>query len=109
MKALNDAGRSTSNFIVILNDNEMSIAQNVGGMSRYLSKLRTDPVYTKTKEDIDNFLDRLPNFSKKARAAARKLKGTVKYLFTPGVFFEQIGYKYYGPVDGHNFEELIKP
>lgn len=107
-EALNDAGRSTTNFIVILNDNEMSIAQNVGGMSRYLSKLRTDPFYTKTKEDIDNFLNRMPNFSKRARRAIAKLKGTVKYLFTPGVFFEQLGYKYYGPVDGHNLEELTK-
>lgn len=107
-EALNDAGRSTSNFIVILNDNEMSIAQNVGGMSKYLSKLRTDPFYTKTKEDIDNFLNRMPNFSKKARRAIEKLKGTVRYLFTPGVFFEQLGYKYYGPVDGHNMEELVK-
>ncbi|HEY5583935.1 MAG TPA: 1-deoxy-D-xylulose-5-phosphate synthase [Ruminiclostridium sp.] len=107
-EALNDAGRSTSNFIVILNDNEMSIAHNVGGMSRYLSKLRTEPVYTKTKEDIDNFLNKMPNFTRKARAAVAKLKGTLKYLFTPGVFFEQLGYKYYGPVDGHNFEELSK-
>ena len=107
-EALNDGGRLTSNFIVILNDNEMSIAHNVGGLSKYLSRLRTDPVYTKTKEDIDNFLDKMPNFTKKARAAARKLKGTVKYLFIQGAFFEQLGYKYYGPVDGHNFEELNK-
>ena len=107
-EALNDGGRLTSNFIVILNDNEMSISHNVGGMAKYLSKLRTDPVYTKTKEDIDYFLNKMPNFSKKARAAARKLKGTVKYLFTQGVFFEQLGYKYYGPVDGHDFEELNK-
>ena len=107
-EALNDAGRLTSNFIVILNDNEMSIAQNVGGMSRYLSKLRTDPVYTKTKEDIDNFLDKMPNIGKKARKAVRKLKSTVKYLITPGVFFEQLGYKYYGPVDGHSLDELNK-
>lgn len=107
-EALNDAGRSTSNFIVILNDNEMSIAQNVGGMSKYLSRLRTDPFYTKTKEDIDNFLNRMPNFSKKAKRIVSKLKGTVKYLFTPGVFFEQLGYKYYGPVDGHSVEEITK-
>ena len=107
-EALNDAGRSTSNFIVILNDNEMSIAQNVGGMSKYLRNLRIDPFYTKTKEDIDNFLNRMPNFSKKARRAITKLKDTIKYLVTPGVFFEQLGYKYYGPVDGHNLEELSK-
>lgn len=107
-EALNDAARYTSNFIVILNDNEMSIAQNVGGMSRYLSKLRTDPFYTKTKEDIENFLDRMPKFSKKAKRVISKLKGTVKYIFTPGVFFEQLGYKYYGPVDGHNIEEISK-
>ncbi len=107
-EALNDAGRSTSNFIVILNDNEMSIAQNVGGMSKYFSKLRTDPFYTKTKEDIENFLDRMPNFSKKAKRVISKLKGTVKYIFTPGIFFEQLGYKYYGPIDGHNIEEISK-
>ncbi len=107
-EALNDGGRLNSNFIVILNDNEMSISHNVGGLSKYLSRLRTDPVYTKAKEDVDNFLERLPNFSKKARAAAIKIKGTVKYLFAQGVFFEQLGYKYYGPVDGHNFEELNK-
>lgn len=107
-EALNDAARYTSNFIVILNDNEMSIAQNVGGMSRYLSKLRTDPFYTKTKEDIENFLDRMPKFSKKARRVISKLKGTVKYIFTPGIFFEQLGYKYYGPVDGHNIDEISK-
>ncbi len=107
-EALNDGGRLNSNFIVILNDNEMSISHNVGGMSKYLSRLRTDPAYTKAKEDVDNFLDRMPNFSKKARAAARKIKGTVKYLFNQGAFFEQLGYKYYGPVDGHNFEELNK-
>ncbi len=107
-EALNDAGRLASNFIVVLNDNEMSIAQNVGGMSRYLSKLRTEPVYTKTKEDIDNFLDKMPNIGKRARKAVRKLKSTVKYLITPGVFFEQLGYKYYGPVDGHSFDELSK-
>jgi 1-deoxy-D-xylulose-5-phosphate synthase len=107
-EALNDAGRLASNFIVVLNDNEMSIAQNVGGMARYLSKLRTEPVYTKTKEDIDNFLDKMPNFGKRARKAVRKLKSTVKYLITPGVFFEQLGYKYYGPIDGHSMEELEK-
>lgn len=107
-EALNDAGRSNSNFIVILNDNEMSIGQNVGAMSRYLSKLRTDPFYTKTKEDLDNFLGRMPNFSKKAKHVLSKFKGTVKYLFTPGMFFEQLGYKYYGPVDGHNIEEISK-
>ncbi len=107
-EALNDGGRLNSNFIVILNDNEMSISHNVGGLSKYLSRLRTDPVYTKAKEDVDNFLEKLPNISKKARAAAIKIKGTVKYLFAQGVFFEQLGYKYYGPVDGHNFEELNK-
>ena len=107
-EALNDGGRLNSNFIVILNDNEMSISHNVGGLSKYLSRLRTDPVYTKAKEDVDNFLERLPNFSKKAKAAAIKIKGTIKYLFAQGVFFEQLGYRYYGPVDGHNFEELNK-
>ena len=105
-EALNDGGRLNSNFIVILNDNEMSITPNVGGLSRSFSKMRTGPFYTKTKEDIDNFLDRLPNLGGKTREAIRRIKGTIKYLITPGAIFESFGYKYYGPVDGHNIEEL---
>ena len=85
-EALNDGGRLNSNFIVILNDNEMSIAHNVGGMSKYLTRLRTDPFYTKTKADFDSFLDKLPGFSKKARLAAQKLKGSIKYLLLKGYF-----------------------
>ena len=105
-EALNDGGRLNSNFIVILNDNEMSITPNVGGLSRSFSKMRTGPFYTKTKEDIDNFLDRLPNLGGKTREAIRRIKGTIKYLITPGAIFESFGYKYYGPIDGHNIEEL---
>ena len=105
-EALNDGGRLNSNFIVILNDNEMSITPNVGGLSRSFSKMRTGPFYTKTKEDIDNFLDKLPNLGGKTREAIRRIKGTIKYLITPGAIFESFGYKYYGPVDGHNIEEL---
>ncbi len=105
-EALNDGGRLNSNFIVILNDNEMSITPNVGGLSRSFSKMRTGPFYTKTKEDIDNFLDKLPNLGGRTREAIRRIKGTIKYLITPGAIFESFGYKYYGPVDGHNIEEL---
>ena len=105
-EALNDGGRLNSNFIVILNDNEMSITPNVGGLSRSFSKMRTGPFYTKTKEDIDNFLDKLPNLGGKTREAIRRIKGTIKYLITPGAIFESFGYKYYGPIDGHNIEEL---
>ena len=105
-EGLNDGGRLNSNFIVILNDNEMSITPNVGGLSRSFSKMRTGPFYTKTKEDIDNFLDKLPNLGGKTREAIRRIKGTIKYLITPGAIFESFGYKYYGPVDGHNIEEL---
>jgi 1-deoxy-D-xylulose-5-phosphate synthase len=107
-EALNDGGRCPSNFIIVLNDNEMSIAKNVGGLSRYFSNIRTDPFYIKKRDYIDNFLDKLPKLGGKARKAVRKLKGSVKYLLTPGVMFEQLGYKYYGPIDGHNIKELNK-
>ena len=107
-EALNDGGRCPSNFIVVLNDNEMSIAKNVGGLSRYFSNIRTEPFYIKNRDYIDNILDKLPNLGGKARKAVRKLKGSVKYLLTPGVMFEQLGYKYYGPIDGHNIKELNK-
>jgi len=106
-EALNDAGRSPNNFIVILNDNEMSISKNVGGLSSYLSKITTEPIYFKVKEDIDLILNKIPAIGKSAAKALDRAKGTVKYLITPGIIFEELGFKYLGPIDGHNISELI--
>ncbi len=107
-EALNDAGRSPNNLIVILNDNEMSISKNVGGLSRYLSKIRTEPIYYKAKEDFDIILNKIPAIGKSAAKALNRAKGTIKYMIMPGVIFEELGFKYLGPIDGHNISELSK-
>lgn len=107
-EALNDAGRSPNNLIVVLNDNEMSISRNVGGLSRYLSRIRTEPIYFKVKEDIDLILNKIPAIGKTAAKALNRAKGTVKYMLTPGIIFEELGFKYLGPIDGHNLAELDK-
>ncbi len=105
-EALNDAGRSPNNIIVILNDNEMSISKNVGGLSRYLSKIRTEPMYFKVKEDLDLILNKIPAIGKGAAKALGAVKGSVKYLIVPGMIFEELGFKYLGPIDGHDITEL---
>jgi len=106
-EALNNAGRSSNNLIIILNDNGMSISKNVGGISRYLSKLRTQPIYSKAKEDLENLLNMIPAIGKSATRAINVAKGTIKYITMPGVIFEELGLKYIGPIDGHNLGELI--
>ena len=106
-EALNDAGRSPTNFIVILNDNEMSIDKNVGGLSSYLSKITTQPIYYKVKEDMNYLLNKIPAIGKGAVRAIDRAKGTIKHLIIPGMIFEELGFHYYGPIDGHNIHELI--
>lgn len=105
-EALNDAGRSPNNLIVVLNDNEMSISKNVGGLSSYLSKIRLEPFYFKVKEDIDIILKKIPAIGKSAKKALERVKGSIKYMIMPGIIFEELGFKYLGPIDGHNMEEL---
>jgi 1-deoxy-D-xylulose-5-phosphate synthase len=105
-EALNDAGRSPNDLIIILNDNEMSINRNVGGLSRHLSKIRTQPIYYKAKEDFDTFLNKFSSVGKFAARALDRAKGTIKYMVMPGIIFEDLGLKYIGPIDGHDIEEL---
>ena len=108
-EALNDAGRSnTTNLIVILNDNEMSIARNVGGMSKYLSKIRTGQFYSKFRDDVDHFLKRVPLIGKGTARAIKRLKSFIKYIVVPGVIFEELGFKYFGPIDGHDIANLTE-
>ncbi len=85
----------------------MSIAKNVGGLSKYLSKIRTEPIYFQVKKDIDVILNKIPAIGKSAAKALNKAKGTIKYLIMPGMFFEELGFKYIGPIDGHNMSELL--
>jgi 1-deoxy-D-xylulose-5-phosphate synthase len=105
-EALNHAGNEGQDLTVILNDNEMSISKNVGAMSSYLNRLRTDPSYARTKDEIEGILSRIPGIGPNLARAAGRFKDTVKYLMVPGIWFEELGFTYIGPVNGHNLEEL---
>lgn len=106
LEALNDAGCSKCNMTVILNDNEMSIAKNIGGMNQFLSKLRTKKLYTKTNRLIKNKLNKLPIVGNKMVRIIQRFKRACKQLVIRGMYFEDIGFTYLGPVDGHNIEKL---
>lgn len=107
-EALNNAASLKSNFIIVLNDNEMSITENVGGMSSYLSGLRTASAYTGFKMDVTKALNRIPGIGPGMVDAMRKTKSSVKQIIIPGMLFEDMGLTYLGPVDGHNIPQLIK-
>lgn len=107
-EALNNAARLKSNFIIVLNDNEMSITENVGGMSSYLSGLRTASAYTGFKMDVTKALNRIPGIEPGMVDAMRKTKSSIKQIIIPGMLFEDMGLTYLGPVDGHNIPQLIK-
>lgn len=107
-EALNNAASLKSNFIIVLNDNEMSITENVGGMSSYLSGLRTASAYTGFKRDVTKALNRIPGIGPGMVDAMRKTKSSIKQIIIPGMLFEDMGLTYLGPVDGHNIPQLIK-
>lgn len=107
-EALNNAASLKSNFIIVLNDNEMSITENVGGMSSYLSGLRTASAYTGFKMDVTKALNRIPGIGPGMVDAIQKTKSSIKQIIIPGMLFEDMGLTYLGPVDGHNIPQLIK-
>jgi len=106
LEALNDSGMAHTNLLVILNDNGMSISRNVGGLSRYLSLLRTRPGYYKTREFVERLTDRMPR-GRFIRRTLRRVKTILKSLLVPSLFFEDLGFRYFGPVDGHDMNDLI--
>ena len=106
LEALNDAGCSNCNLTVILNDNEMSIAKNIGGINQFLSTLRTKKLYTRTNKLIKNKLNKLPVVGNKLVRIIQRFKRACKQLVIRGMYFEDIGFTYLGPVDGHNIEKL---
>ena len=106
LEALNDAGYSGTRMTVILNDNEMSISKNIGGMNMLLSKLRTKRTYTKSSVSIKNMINKIPVVGKPFVKVVQRVKRSIKQLIIPKMFFEDIGFRYLGPVDGHNIEEL---
>ena len=106
LEALNHIGDSKANMIVILNDNEMSIAPNVGALHTVLGKLRTAGKYNSAKDELEYILKKIPAVGGKLAAAAERVKDSLKYLLVSGVFFEELGFTYLGPIDGHDFNEL---
>lgn len=107
-EALNNAARMKKNFIIVLNDNEMSISENVGGMSRYLSGLRTGAGYNDLKKSIADVLGKVPVVGDAVIHRLKRTKDSIKQLFIPGMLFENMGITYLGPVDGHNIPALCK-
>ncbi|MFW6386836.1 MAG: 1-deoxy-D-xylulose-5-phosphate synthase [Bacillota bacterium] len=106
LEALNHAGHVQTDLTVILNDNEMSIAPNVGALSHYLSSLRTDPTVNRVKEDFEFLLNRIPKIGPSMKKSVERLKNGLKYTMISGVLFEEMGFTYLGPLDGHNISEL---
>ncbi|PKM67005.1 MAG: 1-deoxy-D-xylulose-5-phosphate synthase [Firmicutes bacterium HGW-Firmicutes-2] len=107
-EALNNGARMKKNFIVILNDNQMSIGKNVGGMAEYLDTIRTGYVYKEIKNDVHKILDHIPVIGKTLTKGVRDIKDAFKQVFIPGMFFEEMGYTYLGPIDGHALPQIIK-
>ena len=106
LEALNDAGSSKTNIIVILNDNEMSISKNVGGIPLFLSKLRGRKFYSKSNERVKKFMLQVPVIGNPTVKIVQKIKDAIKQILLPNMFFEDIGFTYLGPVDGHNIDKL---
>ena len=105
-EALNDAGCSNTDIIVILNDNEMSISKNVGGITYFLSKLRTKKFYTRTNAKIKKIISRIPGVGKFLVRSVQRIKRGIKQVFIKKIYYEDLGFTYLGPVDGHDIEKL---
>jgi 1-deoxy-D-xylulose-5-phosphate synthase len=107
-EGLNNTGRSNRDIIVILNDNKMSISTNVGAMSKHLRDIRTEPAYLNAKAGVHKILSKVPVLGKPIDKTVEKIKNTIKYMLFSGIMFEEMGFTYVGPLDGHNTSELIR-
>jgi len=107
-EGLNHAGHLKKDIIVILNDNEMSISPNVGALSAYLRRIMMGDLYTRLKKETKLFLEKIPAFGEPVLKIAQRAEDTVKGLFVPGLLFEELGFEYVGPVDGHKIDSLIE-
>lgn len=106
LEALNDAGNSRTRLIVVLNDNTMSISKNVGGLSNFLSKLRSRKIYTRPSIYVRDKIAKIPKFGNWVIKWVRRMKDSIKQLILPNMFFEDLGFTYLGPVNGHNEQDL---
>ena len=107
-EGLNNLGYHRTQLTVVLNDNSLSISESVGALSKYLTKITTNPTYNKLRDNVWNVSGKIPLVSKPLRKMLRKTEGGIKGSITPGGFFEELGIRYIGPVDGHNIDELIR-
>ncbi|MEE1314702.1 MAG: 1-deoxy-D-xylulose-5-phosphate synthase [Faecalimonas sp.] len=107
-EALNNAAHLEKNFVIVLNDNNMSISENVGGMSKYLDGIRTADFYNSLKKGVTNGLNRIPGVGKNIVSSIHKTKNSIKQWFVPGMLFEEMGITYLGPVDGHDIKKLYR-
>ena len=106
-EGLNNAGASGSDFIVVLNDNEMSIAPNVGAISKYLTSIQRNPLYNRVRSAIGSVVDAAPGPLAGVGTLVRKWEESMKSFLTPGVLFEELGFRYFGPIDGHDIDALV--
>ena len=107
-EAMNHAGHLKDNLIVILNDNEMSISPTVGAFSGYLNKILTNPFYNHVRKDIEHLIRKIPRVGDRMAAKAKKIDEGLKNLILPGLLFEELGFRYFGPIDGHSIETLAE-
>lgn len=107
-EAMNNAAQLKTNFIIVLNDNNMSISENVGGMSEYLGSMRTNSVYMELKQGVVEALNQIPFYGERIVRHIKRTKSGIKQLFIPGMLFEEMGLTYLGPVDGHNLDKMIR-
>ena len=106
-EAMNNAGHSTKNLIIILNDNKMAISRCVGSMTTYLNKILISPLYNRLKKDIQLMIKKIPAFGSPMANIAERIEEGLKGIIVPGALFENLGFRYFGPVDGHNIKELV--
>lgn len=106
-EALNNAGHFKKDLLVVLNSNEMAISPSVGALANYLNKIISAPIYNRVKGELENFVEKFP-LGHKVRSLAQRFEEGMKSMLVPGVFFEELGFRYFGPLDGHNLELLIQ-
>lgn len=108
LEALNNAGHSSTDYLIILNDNRMAIAPATGALSRTLNRIITDPLYNRLRRALQQRVQRLPKLGFRMVRLARRVEEHLKSFLTPGIIFEELGFRYFGPVDGHNLDQLVK-
>ncbi|MFH1776000.1 MAG: 1-deoxy-D-xylulose-5-phosphate synthase [Candidatus Omnitrophota bacterium] len=107
LEALNHAGHLKKDLLVILNDNEHSISRTVGALSKYLNRITTSPIYNKIRKDVENLIKKIPRFGFQVYRLARRLEESLKNILVPGIIFEELGFCYFGPIDGHDLPQMI--